>query len=119
MAQEPKISVVVPVYGCGPCLEELCRRLSQTLETITTQYEILLVDDRSPDNAWATILKLHEEYTQVRGIRLSRNFGQHIAISAGLAEAQGDYVVVLDCDLQDPPEHFPPCWRSCRRVGMS
>jgi dolichol-phosphate mannosyltransferase len=101
------ISVVVPVYGCADCLELLCSRLKASLESITDRYEIILVDDRSPDNAWPSILRVQQHYPQVKGIRLSRNFGQQIAISAGLAEAQGDYVVVMDCDLQDPPEKIP------------
>lgn len=102
-----RISVVVPVYGCAGCLEILCSRLKQNLGTLTSHYEIILVDDRSPDNAWPTIVALQSRHPEVKGIRLSRNFGQHIAISAGLAEARGDYAVVMDCDLQDPPETIP------------
>jgi len=103
----PKISIVVPVYGCAGCLDELCARLKRSLDSFTTRYEIILVDDRSPDNAWAAITKIQTDYPQVKGIRLSRNFGQHIAISAGLAAARGDYAVVMDGDLQDPPEKIP------------
>lgn len=105
------ISVVVPVYGCVGCLEQLCARLGATLATLTPQYEIILVDDRSPDGSWATILGLQARHAQVRGVRLSRNFGQQIAISAGLSLARGDCAVVMDCDLQDPPEVIPDMWR--------
>lgn len=101
------ISVVVPVYGCDACLTELCRRLSQVLSAITERFELILVDDRSPDDSWRTICRLREQYPQVRGLRLSRNFGQQIAITAGLKAAAGDLVVVMDCDLQDPPEKIP------------
>lgn len=101
------ISVVIPVYGCAGCLEALCERLNKTLQGMATPYEIILVDDRSPDNAWQHILEMKARYENVRGLRLSRNFGQHIAITAGLESARGDYVVVMDCDLQDPPEHIP------------
>ena len=97
-------SVVIPVYGCVECLDELCRRITATLDTLTSRYEIILVNDRSPDCAWEKITVLQQQYPQVKGIQLSRNFGQHIAISAGLSEAKGDYAVVMDCDLQDPPE---------------
>jgi glycosyltransferase involved in cell wall biosynthesis len=100
----PKISVVVPVYGCAVCIDELCARLKKSLDSLASEYEIILVDDRSPDNAWAAIINLQVHYPEVKGIRLSRNFGQHIAISAGLASARGEYAVVMDCDLQDPPE---------------
>lgn len=104
MSAEPFISVVVPVYACASCLGQLCSRLKQALQPLTNRYEIILVDDRGPDNAWTEILTLQKDYPQVKGIRLSRNYGQHIAISAGLAQSRGDAVVVMDCDLQDPPE---------------
>jgi dolichol-phosphate mannosyltransferase len=70
-------------------------------------FEIIIVDDRSPDNSWPLTESLARHHPSVRGIRLSRNFGQHIAITAGLAGARGQYVVVMDCDLQDPPEGIP------------
>jgi dolichol-phosphate mannosyltransferase len=70
-------------------------------------FEIIFVDDRSPDNAWEEIELLQTLYPSVVGVRLSRNFGQHIAITAGLQTAQGEYVVVMDCDLQDSPELIP------------
>jgi len=102
-----RISVVVPVYGCDGCIEELCARLRLALLSIRVSFEIVLVDDRSPDHSWSKIVAVHEHFPELRGIRLSRNFGQHIAITAGLASARGDYVVVMDCDLQDPPERIP------------
>ena len=105
------ISVVVPVYGCVECLEQLCARLLATLTQITHRFEIILVDDRSPDQSWAAIVGLQARHPQVRGVRLSRNFGQQIAISAGLSLARGDYTVVMDCDLQDPPEVILELWR--------
>ncbi|MCX7111128.1 MAG: glycosyltransferase family 2 protein [Proteobacteria bacterium] len=104
---DPRISVVIPVYGCAGCLEPLCNRIKQSLTQITRRFEIILVDDRSPDDAWPVIAELQMHHQEVKGIRLSRNFGQHVAISAGLAAAWGDYAVVMDCDLQDPPEKIP------------
>ena len=100
------ISVVVPVYQCAGCLTELNSRLITTLEKITSQYEIIYVDDRAKDNAWKIIAELAQNNERIKGIKLSRNFGQHIAITAGLEKSQGDWVVVLDCDLQDPPEEI-------------
>ena len=71
-------------------------------------YELVFVDDRSPDGAWPLLLDLAEgDDEHVRAVRLSRNYGQHAAITAGLAETRGRYVVVMDCDLQDPPEEIP------------
>jgi dolichol-phosphate mannosyltransferase len=101
------ISVVVPVYGCAGCLDSLCERLATSLGAITDRYEIILVDDRSPDDAWSDILQIQKRHPEVKGVRLSRNFGQQIAISAGLAAVRGDCAVVMDCDLQDPPERIP------------
>lgn len=101
------ISVVSPVYGCASCLKDLCRRTSLTLGGVGEDFEIILVDDASPDHAWPTIVALAAEDARIRGIRLSRNFGQHYAISAGIEHARGDHVVVIDCDLQDRPEEIP------------
>src|SRR3954447_24970307 len=100
----PELSAVVPVYGCRDCLEVLHARLTAALEDITPDYEIVFVDDRSPDKAWDLLANFAERDPHTVGIRLSRNFGQHAAITAGLEAARGDWVVVLDCDLQDPPE---------------
>jgi len=111
---EPTISVVVPVYGCVNCLEELCGQLVTNLCTLTEHFEIILVDDRSLDNAWAKIISLQAQHPAVKGIRLSRNFGQQIAITAGLAAARGDYAVVMDCDLQDPPNLIPELYAKLR-----
>ncbi len=102
------VSVVVPVYGCKGCLEELVERVGATLTGEGLSFEVILVDDQSPDRAWSRIEELSASHPVVRGLRLSRNFGQHAAISAGLASAQGGRVVVMDCDLQDVPEAIAP-----------
>ncbi|MGM8364075.1 glycosyltransferase family 2 protein [Virgibacillus sp. W0181] len=101
------ISVVIPVYGCSSCLEELTGRVIAVMEGLPTDYEVIYVNDASPDDAWQKIKQLHEQYVNIKGINLSRNFGQHYAITAGLDYAQGDWVVVMDCDLQDRPEEIP------------
>lgn len=105
-----RLSVVVPVYGCVGCLEQLCTRLVAVLTPLAAWHEIILVDDRSPDHSWSAILELRKRFPTVRGVLLSRNFGQHVAITAGLQAAKGDTVVVMDCDLQDPPEIIPEFW---------
>jgi dolichol-phosphate mannosyltransferase len=102
-----EISVVVPVYGCRECLHELHRRLCTTLEALTAEFEIVLVDDGSPDDAWPVLRELATTDERVVALRLSRNFGQHAAITAGLAASRGRWVAVMDCDLQDPPEEIP------------
>ncbi len=100
------ISVISPVYGCKTCLYELYFRLKETLEKITPDFEIILVNDGSPDGAWETIVELANKDKRVKGIDLSRNFGQHYAITAGLDYCKGQWVVVMDCDLQDRPEEI-------------
>ena len=100
------ISVVTPIYGCCSTLHELYTRLDTALSNISENYEIIMVNDGSPDSAWPTIQQLAYEDERVKGINLSRNFGQHYAITAGLDFARGDWVVVMDCDLQDQPEEL-------------
>jgi polyisoprenyl-phosphate glycosyltransferase len=106
----PQISVVVPVYRCTPCLTPLYERVVNAIEGLVAEFELVFVDDRGGDGAWETIAELSRRDRRVRGIRLSRNFGQHSAITAGLAAARGDWAVVMDCDLQDPPEEIPRLW---------
>jgi len=100
----PKISVVSPIYGCCGSLPDLYERLKESLSSISEDFEIILVNDASPDNAWDAIKALASKDNRVKGINFARNFGQHKAIAAGLAHANGDWVVVMDCDLQDRPE---------------
>ena len=101
------LSIVVPVYLSSGSLDELCWRLKESLSSISENYEIILVNDHSPDNSWEKISGIAKEDSRVRGISLSRNFGQHYAITAGLDFCRGKWVVVMDCDLQDMPEEIP------------
>lgn len=101
------ISVVIPVYGCPSALPELHRRLVEVLEGMGKTFEIIMVDDHCPQNSWVQIERLFAEDSRVVGIRLSRNFGQTRAITAGLDICRGEWVVVMDCDLQDRPEAIP------------
>ena len=106
----PRISVVSPVYGCAGCLRELVARLTSTLSALGETWEIVLVDDASPDGAWPVARELGAADARIKAVALSRNFGQHHAISAGLDYASGDWIVVLDCDLQDRPEEIARLW---------
>lgn len=101
------ISVVIPVYKAENCLNELYLRLKTALECISPDFEIVLVEDCGGDNSWQVIELLAAADPRVRGIQFSRNFGQHYGITAGLDYCQGDWVVVMDCDLQDCPEEIP------------
>ena len=101
-----KISVVVPVYGCRAALRELTERVAKTVSSIADDYEIILVNDACPQNSWEVIEQLCREDQHVVGIEMARNFGQIKAITAGLDRSSGDWVVVMDCDLQDRPEEI-------------
>lgn len=106
MSSSIHISVVTPAYKCAECITEMHRRLTQVLSGITPDYEIIFVDDRSPQNDWEIISDVCAKDTRVRGVQLSRNYGQHFAITAGLDHARGEWIVVMDCDLQDRPEEI-------------
>lgn len=104
---QPLFSIVSPVYRSEALVNELVQRIVASVSALTENFEIILVDDRSPDNSWKQILHNTELDKRVRGVRLSRNFGQHKAITAGLTQCRGEWVVVMDCDLQDQPEEIP------------
>lgn len=114
MNKLPHISIVSPVYRGEKMVAELVRRNVKSVTTITDDYEIILVNDASPDNSWEEIVKQCENNPKVKGINLSRNFGQHYAITAGLHYAKGDWVVVMDCDLQDKPEEIPNLYKKAQ-----
>jgi dolichol-phosphate mannosyltransferase len=99
--------VVIPVYDCANLLRELHGRLTAVLNPLVSSYEIVFVDDRAQDGAWSILKDLAAHDPCVLAVRLSQNCGQQIAITAGLAECCGDRAVVMDCDLQDPPEVIP------------
>lgn len=107
MVVRSEISVVIPVYKSEDCLHELYRRLRTTLESITKEFEIVLVEDCGGDASWEIIKELSLLDPRIKGIKFSRNFGQHYGISAGLDNCCGDWVIVMDCDLQDQPEEIP------------
>ena len=115
MQQPVFISVVSPVYRAEPLVGELVARIKKAIQPITEAFEIILVEDRGPDNSWREIKLQQDLDARVRGIRLSRNFGQHRAITAGLEHARGEWIVVMDCDLQDRPEEIPALLRHAQQ----
>lgn len=108
------LSVVIPVYKAEKCLHELYTRLKESLEIITEDFEIVLVEDCGGDRSWEIIQELAKQDTRVKGIQFSRNFGQHYGITAGLDYCNGDWVVVMDCDLQDRPEEIPRLYEKAK-----
>ena len=107
MQATPLISVVIPVYKAEKMLDELYRRLRDALETVSPRFEIVLVEDCGGDRSWDVIERLAAADPRVVGLQFSRNFGQHYGITAGMDHCRGDWVVVMDCDLQDAPEEIP------------
>jgi dolichol-phosphate mannosyltransferase len=107
MEKKILLSIVSPVYRSEKIVEELVSRIKKAVTTITDDFEIILVNDYSPDNSWMKIVEQCSKDKRVKGINLSRNFGQHYAITAGLNYAKGDWIVVMDCDLQDRPDEIP------------
>lgn len=116
-ASRPMLSVVAPCYRCSGCILELVRRLHASLQSLTANYEIILVNDASPENDWQLIAECAREDGRVKGMNLSRNFGQHHAITAGVDVASGDWVVVMDADLQDQPDEIPKLYDSATSTG--
>lgn len=102
----PNISIVSPVYRAEKMVKKLVEEIQLAMSQLDLDYEIILVDDRSPDNSWEVMKQLSSKFPEVKSIRLSRNFGQHPTIMAGLAEAKGEWIVVMDCDLQDQPKEI-------------
>lgn len=108
------LSVVSPVYMAENIVAELVRQVKTAVADITDNFEIILVNDASPDRSWDKIVAECAADQRVKGINLSRNFGQHYAITAGLNHSKGDWVVVMDCDLQDRPDEIPNLYRKAQ-----
>ena len=101
-----RISVISPIYKAEKIIPELINRILHEVSILTKEFEIILVDDGSPDSSWSIIESICLENFKVKGVKLSKNFGQHYAITAGIQISKGDYVIVMDCDLQDDPVYF-------------
>ncbi|WP_245892248.1 glycosyltransferase family 2 protein [Flavobacterium pallidum] len=106
MKSNPEISIVSPIYKAEGFLDKLVAEIEKAMLTLDVDYEIILVDDRSKDNSWEIMKVLSSKKPHVKSVRLSRNFGQHPAIMAGLSQAKGEWTVVMDCDLQDQPKEI-------------
>jgi dolichol-phosphate mannosyltransferase len=101
-----RLSIVSPVYKAEKIIPILVERIEKSVGKITADYEIILVEDGGPDHSWSVIEALAQNNPKIKGVKLSRNFGQHPAIMAGLSQVKGEWVVVMDCDLQDQPEEI-------------
>lgn len=102
-----EFSIVIPVYGSSKVLKTLYKRINNVFVDISNNYEIIFIEDCSPDNVWDIILDISSFDKRVRALKLSKNFGQHNALLCGIREARGNFIITLDDDLQNPPEEIP------------
>ena len=103
----PGLSVVIPVYGSEVILPELVRRLHKVLPPLTDNFEVVLVNDSSPDGSWDVISRMRAQYPRIHAINLMRNYGQHNALLCGIRATRYAVIVTMDDDLQHPPEEIP------------
>jgi len=104
----PDVSIVIPVYRSAPTLRDLVGRLMAVLRGMQVTFEIVLVDDGSPDDSWRVLCELHEQHPEhVITVQLMRNFGQHNALMCGFRQSTGRWIITMDDDLQNPPEEIP------------
>lgn len=109
------LSIVSPVYNAEKILPELVRRISEVCDKQKYDYEVILVEDHGNDQSWDKIVELAKLYPRLRGFKLSKNFGQHYAITAGIGQSQGDLLVIIDCDLQENPDYIPEMVHQARQ----
>lgn len=108
------LSIVIPVYNESSLIDELVKRVTTNVKLITEDFEIIIVDDGSQDNTWDSIENEAKSENRIKGIKFSRNFGHHYAITAGLHNSIGEWVVVMDGDLQDRPEVIPDLYKKAQ-----
>jgi dolichol-phosphate mannosyltransferase len=108
------ISVVIPVLNEEKLIAELVNRVTKNVEVIESKYEVIIIDDGSSDQTWKSIQQHCQKNPRVKGIKLSKNFGHHYAITAGLHHSQGEWVIVMDGDLQDRPEVIPDLYKKAK-----
>lgn len=106
MDNQPYISIISPIYRANEIIFELVSQIEESIVKVTSNYEIILVEDGSPDSSWESMVKASDKNKNIKLIKLSRNFGQHNAICAGMEAASGDYAILMDCDLQHDPKYF-------------
>lgn len=111
---KPVFSVVIPLYRCSKAIPELSRRLVTSISAFDKNFEIIYINDASPEDDWNMVLAEAKKDSRIKGINFSRNFGQHYAITAGLQHASGEWIVVMDGDLQDQPEEIPGLFKKAQ-----
>ena len=113
--ENPAISIVLPVYNEEENIELLWHELLPVLNAFRVRYEVIFVDDGSKDRSFELVKKIHKKHPDVMGISLSRNFGHQVALLAGMHRSKGDVIVMMDADLQHPPEAIPRLYEQYTR----
>ncbi|MBR2529856.1 MAG: glycosyltransferase, partial [Lachnospiraceae bacterium] len=108
------ISIVIPVYGCPSALVPLYDKLTSVLGGMGVTYEIVMVDDCDKMNSWEEVQKVALKDERVKAIHFTKNFGQGCAITAGVRQAKGDWIITMDCDLQDNPDNIPDLYAKAK-----
>lgn len=106
-----KINVIAPIYNEQELIKEFVSRVTKSLNSITDDYKVILIDDGSKDNSWNIIETICDEDKKISGIQLSKNFGHHYAITAGIHNSDAEWTIVMDSDLQDRPEVIPDLYK--------
>ena len=106
------ISIVSPVFNSESCLEELIERIVFNTNSLSSEIEIILIDDGSVDRSWKKIKELKKKYNFIKGIKLNKNYGQHKAIYTGIRHSSKDLIIIMDCDLQDDPIFIKEMYKS-------
>lgn len=114
LPERPLLSIVSPVYKAENIVDELVSRIIAAVLLLTPSFEIVLVEDGSPDGSWEAIERNCQKDARVKGVKLSRNFGQHRAVAAGIHQAQGDAIIIMDCDLQDDPSDIAKLYKEAQ-----
>jgi len=113
------LSIVVPVYRNEETLETLAGRLTDTLKPLAVRFEIVFVNDASPDRSQEVLCEIARKHTAVEIVELNENIGQNRAVLTGLTRASGRFALIMDADLQDPPEAIPALWRTIQETGCA
>lgn len=111
----PILSIIVPVYRAQDTLDKLYSRIKETLDPLNLSFELIFVEDCGGDGSWEIIETIARQDARVKGLKLSRNFGQHAATICGISQSVGDWIVTIDDDLEHPPERIPELYEKAQK----
>jgi len=113
-----KFSIIIPVFNAESCLKNTVDTIVKSMNNFSNDYEIILIDDGSRDNSWNVIKELKTQYSQLKGIRLNKNYGQHNVLLCGLNHAEGEYMITIDDDLEQNPDDIPALFSQLKEKNL-